>query len=78
MKKKNVLHILASGNAGGIEVLCRDYSLFSENNNIFLFPWSTGEVTDEMVSNGNKVICLNASKKKFLWTSKRYKKNLSK
>lgn len=61
----NVLHILASGHAGGIEILCKDYALFSENNNIFLFLWESGRIADEMEYNGNNVIRLNASKKDF-------------
>ncbi len=64
-KKKNVLHILASGYAGGIEILCKDYALFSEHNNVFLFPWESGPIAEEMEHNGNKVIRLNGSKKDF-------------
>lgn len=33
----NVLHLLASGGVGGIEVLCREYAKYSEHNNVFVF-----------------------------------------
>ncbi len=35
--KRAVLHILSSGDTGGIEILCKEYAKHSKNNNIFSF-----------------------------------------
>ena len=32
-----VLHILAGGEVGGIEVLCKEFGKYSKHDNIFLF-----------------------------------------
>lgn len=53
-----VLHIMASGNSGGIEVLMKNYEKFSKNNNIFLFVWDGGAIFEEMKNNGATCILL--------------------
>ena len=63
-----VLHLLASGDTGGIETLCRDYGMFSKLDNTFLFIWNAGCIAEEMKKNNNKVIELNANKKNVLGT----------
>ena len=70
---RTVLHILSSGNIGGIEMLCKSYAKYSRNNNIFLFPWNTGVVTDEMEKDGDCVIRLNAKQKNIIKTFRRIK-----
>ena len=66
-----VLHLLASGGAGGIEVLNRDFSEHSHHENVFLFLWSGGCIADEMKSKKKKVVELNASKKAVLFSLKK-------
>lgn len=58
-----VLHILAGGEVGGIEVLCKEFGKYSKHDNIFLFLWSEGTITYEMKKHGLKTISLKASKK---------------
>lgn len=61
-----VLHLLASGGIGGIEVLCKEYGNNSKNENYFLFMWGKGCIAEEMRQCGNHVIELDASKKNLL------------
>lgn len=63
-----VLHLLASGQTGGIEILCKDYAKFSKFDNKFLFIWDTGCITDEMKKENIDVIELHASKKNIIGT----------
>lgn len=58
-----IVHFLSSGNIGGIETLCSDYALFSQNENVFIFFWKGGYCADKISEHGNKVFVLNASKK---------------
>lgn len=62
----NILHILASGGTGGIETLCKDYAIHSNNKNIFVFLWKTGEIAEEMKKLGISTYCLQCSKKNIL------------
>ena len=43
-----ILHLLSGGNIGGIEMLCRDISELSHEQNEFCFLYSGGAITDEM------------------------------
>lgn len=63
---KTVLHLLAGGGTGGIEILCRDYALYSKHKNLFVIMWSPGVISKEMKSRGNIVIELNAHEKSHL------------
>lgn len=72
--KKTILHILSSGDTGGIEMLCKEYAKYSQNNNIFLFPWHTGIITNAMKEAGANVICFNALQRNFLKTYLKIKK----
>ena len=47
----NVLHLLISGNVGGIEKLILSYARYSKLNNIFAFVLGGGVVYDEMIQN---------------------------
>lgn len=67
-KKVKVLHLLADGGTGGIELLCKNFYPFSENENIFLFPWRTGGTTNSMKQGGAKVLEYNHSRKVYLFT----------
>lgn len=60
-----ILHFMVSGETGGIEILNRDYAKHSKHENIYVFFWHGGCVTDEMRTAGNHVIELNASKADF-------------
>lgn len=59
------MHLLAAGETGGIETLCRDYAMYSKHKNTFVFIWGyNGKTYIEMKKNGADVFQLNASKKK--------------
>lgn len=59
---KTVVHLLAGGGTGGIEILCKDYAKYSKHNNIFVMLWYSGIISDEMKSQGHTVIELKAPK----------------
>lgn len=59
----SVLHLLASGGTGGIESLVKDYGVYSQNDNYFLFLWNGGITAEEMKAAGMQVLVLEASKK---------------
>lgn len=56
-----VLHLLAEGKLGGIEVLLRQYSLRSKLNHVFVFVWGGGSVYEEMQACG--IPCINLEEK---------------
>lgn len=58
-----ILHLLASGGAGGIETLCKDISATNILENHFIFVWYGGCTADEMIQNGTNTIVLGHSKK---------------
>ncbi len=59
----NVLHLLASGGVGGIEVLCREYAKYSEHNNVFVFLLGKERIIcNEMKKNGDIVYEIDNSK----------------
>ncbi|QHW30859.1 glycosyltransferase family 4 protein [Paenibacillus rhizovicinus] len=58
-----VLHLLASGDIGGIEVLCKDIGLTSKHENIFCFLWRGGQIEEEMKMCGLNTIVINLEKK---------------
>ena len=62
----NVLHFLTTGRSGGIEVLVKDFSLLSKQNNFYAFFWDGGWITEEMKNKGCNVIELHANKKDFV------------
>ena len=65
MKKIKVLHLLAGGSTGGIESLIKDYNEKSKHENVFLFFFNGGVITDELINKGNKVYVLNKTNKQF-------------
>ena len=60
-----ILHFMVSGEAGGIEVLNKDYAKHSKLENIYFFFWQSGCIAEEMRNSGNNIIELNASKADF-------------
>ena len=51
-----VLHVLASGGTGGIEVLCKNIALNSNVDNRWAFLFNEGEMYDELKENNIKVL----------------------
>ena len=67
----NVLHLLASGGVGGIEVLCKEYAQYSQHNNVFVFLLGkTRTICKEMKKNGAIVCEINNSKLDIVGTFK--------
>lgn len=56
-----VVHLLAGGNFGGIEVLCRDFTKYSKHENIILLLWEDGILADEMRENGIEVVNIHVA-----------------
>ena len=67
----NILHLLATGGAAGIETLVKDFADLSKHNNIYVFFWAGGVVTEEMKKKGHNVIELNSGKKEIFGPLKR-------
>lgn len=59
-----VLHLLSTGEIGGIEVLCKDISKYSNWDNVFCFVFSGGQIANEIERTDGKVIVLKKSKNK--------------
>lgn len=57
-----VLHLLATGNNGGIERLVYDFSRFSSFDNIFVFAWQAGILGDKLRKMNKKVYDINGHK----------------
>jgi len=60
-KSMNVLNILASGDIGGIEILCKDIARLSKHSNYFCFVWRGGTVEKEMKNSGFKTVVLGVT-----------------
>lgn len=60
----NVMHLLATAGTGGIESLCKDYSHYSNNNNIFVVMWEKNGVTANLIRQDGGVLIELDSKKK--------------
>lgn len=54
-----VLNLLTSGEAGGIESLCRDIGVNSKFENAFCFMFYGGAICDQMKEMGLKIYCLD-------------------
>ena len=60
----NVMHLLATAGTGGIESLCKDYSHYSYNNNIFVVLWEkNGASANSIKQDGGVIIELDSKKK---------------
>lgn len=63
----NVMHFLATAGTGGIESLCKDYSRYSSNNNIFVVMWGKNGASANLIrQDGGVIIELGAKKKDVL------------
>lgn len=60
--KKTCLHLLWSGNVGGVEILCREYAAYTKNNNVFAFIHAGGTIADELANRGVSIAWLDKSK----------------
>lgn len=56
-----VLHLLVTGNLGGIESLVKNYAQFSSVDNYFLFAWQGGVNAEAIRRISGKVIVLDAN-----------------
>lgn len=54
-----VLHLMATGHAGGIESLMRDYARYSTHENVFIFVWEGGINADLISASGCVTYFLN-------------------
>lgn len=57
-----ILHLMATGNNGGIESLVTDYAARSKNNNVFIFAWDCGICGEELRKKGHIVYDIKSSK----------------
>ena len=57
-----VLHLMVSGQAGGIESLLRDYVEYSRHENLFLFAWDGGPAAERIAACGCRVILMDKEK----------------
>lgn len=55
-----ILNLLSSGDIGGIESLCKDIGIYSNDSNTFAFLFATGAVYDEMKAAGLDTIDLSS------------------
>lgn len=61
------MHLLATAGTGGIESLCKDYSHYSNNNNIFVVMWGKNGVSANLIrQDGGVIIELDSEKKDVL------------
>lgn len=58
------MHLLATARTGGIESLCKDYSRYSSNNNIFVVMWGkNGASANSIRQDGGVIIELESKKR---------------
>ena len=57
-----VLHLMVSGQAGGIESLLRDYVEYSRHENLFVFAWDGGPAAERIAACGCRVILMDKEK----------------
>lgn len=54
-----VLHLMVSGQAGGIESLLRDYVEYSRHENLFVFAWDGGPAAERIAACGCRVVLMD-------------------
>lgn len=64
----NIVHLLLTGQPGGIEVLAYNIALHSKNRNIMYFIFSGGSVADAMQESGIPVVIANTPR--YSWKKK--------
>lgn len=55
-----VLHLIAAGDAGGVQTLIKEYASLSELDNIYTFAWGGGFNEEHMRNHGARTICFDA------------------
>lgn len=58
-----ILHLLTSGGIGGIEILCKDISIYSNCDNLFCFLFGDGNIYSQMKEMRKAVFSFQDSKK---------------
>ena len=58
-----ILHLLTSGGIGGIEILCKDISIYSNCDNLFCFLFGDGNIYSQMKEMRKAVFSFKDSKK---------------
>jgi len=66
MARLNILHLLAKGEAGGIESLSVDLAQKSTENNYFYFLWGGGKNADRIAEITSNIIIRNFKWKKII------------
>lgn len=69
----NVVHLMISGGIGGIEVLTKEISKISKNNNIFYFLFDGGVIADK-ISESNPVFIADGSHVNFIGEAVKFTK----
>lgn len=57
-----ILHLMVSGQAGGIESLLRDYVEYSRHENLFVFAWDGGPAAERIAKCGCRVVLMDKQK----------------
>ena len=57
-----IVHLLATGNNGGIERLIDDYSKYSKLENVFVFAWGAGFCGEKLRARDEKVYDIDGHK----------------
>ena len=57
-----IVHLLATGNNGGIERLIDDYSKYSKLENVFVFAWGAGLCGEKLRARNEKVYDIDCHK----------------
>lgn len=68
-----IMHLLTSGNVGGIEVLCKDIAINSKFDNEFCFLFGEGLIYEQML---NKKLCVHSYSKYRKLSMRRFKEVL--
>lgn len=64
--RMKILHILASGEVGGIEVLVKDFTKYSKHKNIVMFLFDEGPLAKEIELNGIETISMHAKSNNYI------------
>ncbi len=61
-----VLNILSCGGVGGIENLCKDYSVYSRHENYYIVIWYPGKFSEDMAEMGKPVLVLDTKPSRYI------------
>lgn len=74
----NVLNILCGGGVGGVENLCKNYGIYSANENKFICIWKPGAISEEMNKLGIPVEVYDTGLTRYFTDFQRLKKDIKK